>query len=343
MPPAVSVLLPFYNAAGTLARCLDSLSAQTHPDFEVIAVDDGSSDDGAAVVARHAARDSRFRLLSRPHCGIVAALNAGLAASKGAFIARMDADDVSLPERLAKQYAYMSRHAKCDLVGCLAEPMANDGALGEGVARYHAWMNRLRDDDAIKANLFVESPIPHSGFFARRGLYQRLGGYRDPPWPEDYDFLLRAAEAGATFGKVAEILLRRLDWPGRLTRRDPRYKREAMFRAKAHYFARGDWLRHKNGVVIGGSGTSGRKVAALLRAGNVPLRCFLDNRTGPPLRRVMDLPAFGYPEEIPAEFFAAHRDAFYLSCIGEDEGRARLVHHLHLNGFRQGRDYLLFM
>ena len=327
MSPAISILLPFYNAAPTLARCLDSLLAQSERDFEVLAVNDGSSDGGGEIATAYAARDGRIRLLSLLHGGIVAALNAGLEACRGRYIARMDADDLSLPQRLARQRAFLERHPRCDLVGALAEPiaepiaelLAEPGAgrgasppvpLSPGVVRYHRWMNGLLDDAAIKANLFVESPLPHPSFFARADWFRKLGGYRDPPWPEDYDLLLRAWAAGSVFGKVPAVLLQRTDGPDRLTRSDPRYRRDAMFRAKVHYFARGGWMLGRSGVVIGGSGTSGRKVAALLAEAGVPVRCFLDNKTGPPGRRVMGLPAFGYPEAIPAAFFAAHPGAF---------------------------------
>jgi GT2 family glycosyltransferase len=347
--PAISVLLPFYEAAATLPACLESLLAQSETDWELVAVDDGSTDDGPRLLAEAAAHEPRVRLLRRPHRGLVGALNAGLTACRGRYVARMDADDVALPARLERQRAWLEAHPECDLVGCLAEPFAERGArLGKGVRTYHAWMNALLDDAAIRANLFVESPIPHPSFFARRELFWRLWGYRERHWPEDYDFLLRAAAAGARFGKVPEVLLRRRDHPRRLTRSDPRYRRAGMFRAKAHHFARGPWLRGAGGrlrreVVIGGSGSSGRTVAALLRAEGVTVRCLLDNKVGSPGRTVRGIPAVGYPDAIPAAFFAAHAGAFYLSCIGEPAGRARLVSHLEANGLQQGRDWLLFL
>jgi len=341
--PVISVLLPVFNGEATLARCLDSMLAQSYQNFELVTVDDGSSDGSLAIAKAYSRRDPRMRVLHRPHQGIVSALNAGLASCQGRFVARMDADDVAMPDRLGLQLEYMADHPSCDLVGALAEPFSETGSLGEGVTRYHHWMNALVTPEAIRANLFVESPIPHPTFMARRELYERLGGYQDPPWPEDYDFLLRAAEAGAAFGKVPRVLVCRMDRPDRLTRTDARYKRDAMFEAKAHYFARGPWLENKRGVVIGGSGTSGRRMANLLREEGVDVRCFLDNRVGPPGRKVLGLPAHGYPDEIPGSFFAAHRDAFFLSCIGQPEGRERLLRHLHREGFAQEIDYMLIM
>ena len=101
----ISVVLPARNAAATLPAALESLAAQSLDDFEVLAVNDGSDDGGATrdVIAAFASRDARFRLLDRPPGGIVAALSAGLAAARGRFIARMDADDVCHPRRLELQ------------------------------------------------------------------------------------------------------------------------------------------------------------------------------------------------------------------------------------------------
>ena len=341
--PAISVLLPFYQAQRTLAACLESLLTQTERDFEIIAVDDGSTDDGPALVQTYADRDSRIRLLQRPHHGLVAALNTGLGACRGTYVARMDADDIALPQRLERQRAWLEHDPDTDLVGCLAEPVAAHGRLAAGVARYHRWMNALRSNAAMQDNLFVESPMPHPAFFARRSFFLRLWGYRDLPWPEDYDLLLRAAASGACFAKVPEVLLQRGDDGQRLTRTDPRYRRDGMFRAKVHHFVRGPWLRQRSGVVVGGSGGSGRRVATLLRAEGIPVHCLLDNKTGPPDRTVRGFPAHGYPEAIPADFFAAFPEAYFLSCIGEAGGRARLVHQLEANGLRRGADWQLFL
>ena len=109
--PLVSVIMPVYNAAATLAASLESLWAQRGapgcplPDFEVLAVDDGSTDDSLAILRHAARRERRLRPIALPHRGIAHALNAGLSAARGALLARMDADDEALPERLARQAA----------------------------------------------------------------------------------------------------------------------------------------------------------------------------------------------------------------------------------------------
>jgi glycosyltransferase involved in cell wall biosynthesis len=343
MAPQVSVLLPVYDGEAMLPACLESILAQSFTDFEVVAVDDGSGDGSGALLEEFARGDGRIRPLRIAHGGIVAALNAGLAACRGAYIARMDVDDLMHPHRLERQLAWLQSHPECDLVGSLVRAYGIGREVSDGALRYHDWLNSLLDDDGIKGGLFVDSPIAHSTFFARRGLYERLQGYRDCTWAEDYDFLFRAYFSGAAFAKVPQVLLDRGDWDGRLTRVDPRCKRKAMFAAKAHYFAAGGWLAGKAGVVIAGSGPSGRVMAAHLRGLEVPLRAFVDNRAGPPGRTVMGIPACGDPAGPPAAFLAAHRDAFFALCIGEAASRAAMMDRLEDMGLRQGRDYLRFI
>ena len=115
--PGVSVLLPVRNAEDTLPECLASLAAQTYADHEVVAVDDHSSDGSRAILERAAHADPRLRLLDNPGRGLVAALNAAAAAARAPLLARMDADDVSLPGRLSAQAARLGSDPRLAVLG----------------------------------------------------------------------------------------------------------------------------------------------------------------------------------------------------------------------------------
>ncbi|MFD1958687.1 glycosyltransferase family 2 protein [Novosphingobium panipatense] len=116
-PPRVSVLLPCYNGAAYLEEAVRSILLQTFADFELIVVDDGSTDATADILARMGRRDPRLRVVRQPNGGIVAALNTAIAHARGEYIARMDADDVSFPERFAFQVAWLDAHPATVLVG----------------------------------------------------------------------------------------------------------------------------------------------------------------------------------------------------------------------------------
>src|SRR4051812_48570442 len=115
--PVISVLLPAYNAARYVTEAVETILAQTYADFEFLIVDDGSTDDTSRILARNAGRDPRIQLVSRPHTGVVIALNDRLARARGEFVARMDADDVAMPTRFDRQMRYLTDHPDCVMVG----------------------------------------------------------------------------------------------------------------------------------------------------------------------------------------------------------------------------------
>ncbi len=125
--PSISVLMPVYNTERYVAEAIESILAQTFGDFEFIIVNDGSTDDSLAILRRYEQQDQRIRLITRPNTGIVGALNDGLALARAELVARMDADDVSLPERLGKQRDFMSSHPGCVAMSTAYTIMDPDG------------------------------------------------------------------------------------------------------------------------------------------------------------------------------------------------------------------------
>nr|MBC8504034.1 glycosyltransferase family 2 protein [Chloroflexota bacterium] len=182
--PAVSVLLPCYNAAETLGETLESLSVQTLHDFKVLAVDDGSEDSTMGILQDWARRDSRFRVVSCPHAGVIAASAAGLSHCQGRYIARMDADDRAHPQRLEKQVAYLDEHPEVAAVSCLVKAFPEEH-VREGFRIYINWLNSLVTDAEIKREIFVESPLPNPSVTFRREWLECMGGYQERGWPED--------------------------------------------------------------------------------------------------------------------------------------------------------------
>ena len=272
--------------------------------------------------------------------GIVAALNQGLGHCRNPWVARMDADDIMMPNRLQTQRMAIADQPEIDLLGCGYRLFRDLETPTAGQRRYQDWSNRLLTDEAIRAEIFVEAPMCHPTFFVRRTLYEKLGGYRDNPWAEDYDFLLRASETGAVFGKLPEILVAKRDGPDRLYRVDPRCKRPAMTAAKAHYFARKFRREGLDEVWILGSGSSGRSLAKALLAEKVPVAGFLDRVEGPPGRMVMGLPALRW-QTVGRETFGAKKTQILL-CVGHTKGRAEVETHLQERGFRPSEDYIPF-
>lgn len=342
--PEIAILMPIYNAATTVVACLEGMISQTFGNFELIAVDDGSTDATATIIKEFARKDSRIKLIRQQKSGIVAALNLGLSHCQAKYIARMDADDLMHPERLDLQLRFLKEHPQYNMIGTLyRNHIQPNSKTTAAMSLYQDWSNSLLSHAAIKEEMFVELPILHPTFFAEKSFFEQLKGYRDYPWPEDYDFFLRAAALGAIFGKVEQTLLYRGDRPERLTRIDARYKRPAMFQAKAHFLAKGTWLEKKRGIVIAGTGPSGKQVAKALARENLPIDCFVDNIPSSSGRTVMGIPAFGFVDEISASFLEQKREFLFLVCIGEQSGKKLVRRQMEKNGFVCGKDFIHFI
>jgi len=201
--PLVSVVLPVFNAAPWLGIALDSLTAQTFSNHEIIAVDDGSTDDTPRILRRHAACDSRLRVITRPNTGIVGALNDGLTAARGWFIARMDADDEAAPDRLSRQLERFT--AEPDLVALGSTVVFMDSA-GRSVQSCPRPEKHYEIERALLAG--DGGALIHPSVMFRADAVWLAGGYRrSAQYLEDLDLYLRLARIG-TLANLAEPLLR---------------------------------------------------------------------------------------------------------------------------------------
>ena len=331
----ISVLLPLHNEQALLGEALASLTAQTRREFEIVAVDDGSTDASAELLAAHARRDSRLHVTRLPHGGVVSALNAGLAAARGRYIARMDADDIAAPERLALQSDFLDRRPDVGLVASRVR-FLGDRAAQAGMARFVDWTNALLQPEAIARERFVESPFVHPSVMFRRELIETLGGYRDGDFPEDYELWLRWLEAGVRMEKLDAVLLDWRERPGRLTRSDPRYRVDAFFRCKAPYLAR--YLAERNPhhprVTVWGAGRATRlRLRALFALGIEPA-AWIDIDPDKIGWRVQGAPVVG-PHALPGP-----DEAFVLVAVGKRGARELIEPILLARGHELGRSCL---
>ncbi len=188
---SATVLMPVFNGARYLPRAVDSILEQTCRDFEFLIIDDGSTDRSVRLLDDYARRDARIRLIRRENRGLVASLNEGLALARGEIILRMDADDISLPERLRLQLDYLARAPE---VVCLGGAFALIDVRG----RYLTTLRPGLTDAELQAlALAGHTPFCHPSAAIRRAASARVGGYRQEAYPaEDLDLWLRLGEIG---------------------------------------------------------------------------------------------------------------------------------------------------
>lgn len=195
--------MPVYNASRYLREAVESILTQSFRDFELIAVDDGSKDDSLAILREYEVKDPRVRIISRANTGIVGALNDGIAAARGEFIARMDSDDVSVPNRFEKQVAFLREHPDHVLLG--SQVMLIDS---EGAALCPKQDTEYTHEAIDQAHLAGRWPLVHPTVMMRRDAVLSIGAYREKyQWLEDLDLFLRMAEVGK-IASLKDVLLR---------------------------------------------------------------------------------------------------------------------------------------
>jgi len=208
--PRVSVLMPVRNGAQWLPVAIDSVLAQTLPDFELLVIDDGSTDRTPEIVADYAARDARLRPIRQEALGLVAALNRGLTEARADLIARLDADDLALPERLAQQVAAMDANPRLNLLGSWAEVIDGEG-------RATGRLTPPSEPQHLRDTLARTNPFIHSSVMLRADVVRSLGGYRRAfEAAEDYDLWLRLSEHG-DMAIASDILVRYREHGGNVT------------------------------------------------------------------------------------------------------------------------------
>ncbi len=335
MTERVAVLLPFRDVAPWLDEAIASVRAQPIVD-RLVLVDDGSTDAGHDIARAHASADPRIDLVRTEGLGLVAALTLARYRTTARYLARMDGDDVSLPHRIAAQCAHLDANPELGAVGSVVEAFPAEH-VAEGMQRYVAWQNGVLTPTDHRASLFVEAPLCHPSVTLRASALDAIGGYRDGPFPEDYDLWLRLDRAGFGLAKLEPLGLRWRHREGRLTFRDPRYALAAHRALKAEHLAvrlAKTPLAMAHGFVIWGAGPTGKRLARDLEAHDARPLAFLDidpvkigrTRRGAPVHA--------------AAFLDRSPRPFVVVAVGARGARDLIVDDLTARGLAPLLDYL---
>lgn len=343
--PEVSVILPCRNAAPWLPECIESLQAQSLRDYEVVAVNDRSTDETGAVLRSWSARDDRVRVLEVPETpsdarsaagghGLPNALDRAIAASRAPLVARMDGDDIADPLRLEAQRDFLA--GRRDLAACgTAVELFPDSAVAAGYLRYETWLNGLTHPDDVWRDLLVECPLAHPTLMIRRSVLRALGGYRDAGWPEDYDLVLRLHAAGMRAANIDRVLLRWRVRPERHSLTSDRYSPAAFRRCRVH-FLQAAFLPLSRPLVVWGAGKVGKPLAReLIRQGS-EVTAFVDLDP-----RKIGQEIHGAPVLAPVEFadLLGETDPYVLAAVGSPGARDEIRVALDALGRREVADY----
>lgn len=201
MEKLISVVLPAFNAERYIAKALESIQQQTHHNLEIIVIDDGSTDGTLSLVREMASSDERIRVFSRENRGLINTLNEGINLASGSFIARMDADDLSHPDRFRKQLEFLESK-NLDICGCHYFTVDAEDRVLDAVVVPTSY-------DDILLKLCTSVPFAHGSILARKSIFDVFKYQAHPPCAvEDYELWTRMFATGIKFGNVDEFLFR---------------------------------------------------------------------------------------------------------------------------------------
>ncbi len=327
----VSILMPVFNAQATLHECLDSIFQQSLQDFEIIAVDDFSSDESVRIMQSY--DDPRIRIIENKSKGIVPALNAGLVHCRSDYVARMDADDVMHPQRLQKQYEVLLEDDGITLCATQAKKFPEE-IIKAGYIEYMRWQNACLSMQDIKNQIYIESPFAHPSVMFRKQRIIAAGAYRDGAFPEDYELWLRLFHGRHKMMKLGEILIDWRESDSRLSRTSSRYSQTAFEKLRAYYLAKDLRLQGRE-IVFWGAGRKTRQRAQYLIDNGITPSAWIDidpNKIG----NVYQQAKTRAPE------WLCQRDTkpFVLNYVRNHGAREYCRAHLDAAAYVMGEDYL---
>jgi glycosyltransferase involved in cell wall biosynthesis len=332
-PVKISVLLPFCNPGSFFRDAVESVLLQLAPSFELILVNNNSDTGSLNYAESVAASDSRVKLIQETNQGIAFALNKGLRHCTGTYIARMDADDVCLPDRLQKQSDYLDRHPDTGMVSGLVR-FIGDSETGQGMQHYVAQINSLISADDLYHHRFVESPFAHPSVMFRKSLIDQFGDYSTEKVPEDYELWLRWFSCGVRMEKIPVEVISWRDHPERASRNQISYSSESFDRVRLSYLV-AELRKHpgnKMPLYIWGGGRLSRKKASILSGFGLQIDGYIDVYKE---RKINNSTVIHF-SEIPAA------GQIYIVSLVSNRGRYREIgQYLQQKGYQQGRDFLL--
>lgn len=200
--PKISVVMPVYNTEKYLAEAIESILNQTFKDFEFIIIDDGSTDKSLDIIKRYALKDDRIKIISRMNKGITKSLNEGIAFAQGEYIARMDSDDISLPQRFEKQVKFLDKNKKVVALGTKILFIDYKGRplIDVLFGKKHDKIEQAFLDGKGGA-------IAHPSVMMRKKVLLSTGCYNNFKYAQDFDLFLRLAEVGK-LGNLDKVLLK---------------------------------------------------------------------------------------------------------------------------------------
>ncbi|MDT0607425.1 glycosyltransferase family 2 protein [Croceitalea rosinachiae] len=320
----ISILIPFKNTAHFLPECLDSILTQTYQDWEVIAVNDHSTDSSLELVKSYSKKDSRIKVFDNQGLGIIPALQTAYSNCKGEYITRMDSDDMMKPNRLEHMVNSLNEYGR-GYISVGQVRYFSERGISDGYSRYEKWLNKLTSNGSNYAEIYKECVIPSPCWLVYREDFEACGAFGPNRYPEDYDLTFRFYEKRLKVIPCTEILHLWRDYDTRTSRTHEHYAQNYFLDIKIHYYLKLDYDSRRP-LAVWGAGFKGKSIAKVLINSKIPFTWLCDNPNkidkeiyGQPLNHFSVLASMDKPQSIitVANGDAQNEITSYLSALNQ--------------------------
>jgi len=261
--PLVSIIMAAKDTEPYLAACIESILAQTYGNWELIAVNDHSSDGTPEVLASYAQDDKRIRVFHSERHNLIPTLKEGYAHAQGTLINRMDSDDWMPADKLEALVNEWQKHGKGHIVAGGTKHFVDSGEVGDGFRRYERWLNEVARTNTNFEQIYQECVIPSHCWIIHKDDFDAVGAFDPEVYPEDYDLCFRFYKKGLKVIGIDKVLHFWRDRSNRISRTWEEYKDNRYFDLKTRYFYQIDRNRDRP-LVLWGAGKNGKDLAKLL-------------------------------------------------------------------------------
>jgi glycosyltransferase involved in cell wall biosynthesis len=331
--PLISILTPFKNTAEFLPECLNSIIAQTYSNWELLIIDDGSSDDSYHIVEKFAQKDTRIKLFKNNGNGIIEALKTAYSNSNGDFITRMDSDDVMVTIKLETMVKQLIEYGKGYIALGFVKYFSDEG-ISDGYRKYENWLNKLTKTGNNFIDLYRECVIASPCWMLHKTDLDKCDSFNPNRYPEDYDLVFRFYQAQLKCIPSSEVLHYWRDYNWRTSRTHEHYAMNYFLDIKIFYFLKLNFDSNRPLVLLG-AGFKGKVIASHLINLKIPFNWICDNpkKIG---RKIYDVMLHDYP------CIEMLKNPQIIVSVANADAQREIKQLLHNKQMKSMKDYFFF-
>ncbi len=332
--PLVSIIMAVKDTAPYLRACIDSIIAQSYQNWELIAVNDHSTDETPEILAQYAEQDNRIRVYHSDKPRLIPTLQVGYAQARGELINRMDSDDKMPVYKLSLLVSEWLKYGKGTIIAGGTQHFVDEGQVGDGFVRYENWLNEVAKNSTHYQQIYQECVIPSHCWIIHKEDFDAVGAFDPIVYPEDYDLCFRMYRKQLRVVGIDAILHYWRDRSSRISRTWDEYKDNRYFDLKLRYFYELD-RDDRRPLVLWGGGRNGKDMARLLQKHNDTFHWVCDNSKkigkdiyGVKMQHYADIPSIENPQ--------------IIIVVSSPEGKDDILHTLEQWGKQPVKDYWFF-